>query len=370
MGSYRVISSDSHVVEPPDLWTTRMEPRFKDRAPHVVHQEDGDWWYLEGVKMTGQANGAQAGERFEAGGDLAGRATFWEDVQPGGYIPEEQIKDMDADGVDAGILYPSVGLSIYRLVEDSELLSSIFRTYNDWLAEFCSPAPKRLLGNAMINVDDVGSGVRELERCAEMGFPGAMISASPFEEYHLPKYDLLWAAAQDLQMPLALHIGTNRPGPGQDFESTSGLAFFCNADHWARMSLFHMFFDGVFDRYPKLQVGAVETELSWVPHFLTQLDYNYTNRPHSPDAYRLKDGALPSDHFRRNVFLSFQEDALGIKQKDYIGVDTLQWGSDYPHIESTFPRSREIIEEILGECTEEEKAKIAGANAARVYHLD
>ncbi|MDH3598451.1 MAG: amidohydrolase [Candidatus Tectomicrobia bacterium] len=128
-------------------------------------------------------------------------------------------------------------------------------------------------------------------------------------------------------------------------------------------------YSGVFERYPKLQVGAVEHELSWVPHFLDRLDYNYNQRSAGIVGYRFKEDMLPSDYFRRNIFLGFQEDALGIQLRDHIGVDTLQWGSDYPHQESTFPRTREILAEILSECTEEEQAKIAGGNAARVYGL-
>ena len=160
---------------------------------------------------------------------------------------------------------------------------SLFRTYNDWVADFCSQSPDILKGIAMINVDDVTDGVKELERCAKMGMSGAMITVYPPEtmSYDYPEYDPLWAAAQDLQMPLNLHIGTNRPHAGQefvDFEAAS-RTFFTNVDHWIRMSLGYMIFSGVFERFPKLQVGSVEMELSWAPHFLDRLDYNYTQRP-------------------------------------------------------------------------------------------
>ena len=227
----------------------------------------------------------------------------------------------------------------------------------------------------MLNIDDVREGVRELERCAKLGFAGAMITVYPPEErsYDQPEYEPLWAAAQDLAMPLSLHIGTNRPGPGQAFADldSATAAFLTNVDHWVRMSLANMIFSGVFERYPKLQAGSVEMELSWVPHFLDRMDYNYTQRAQElSDAYRFKQGALPSDFFHSNVFLGFQEDALGIRDRDIIGIDQLLWGGDYPHQESTFPRSRQIIEEVLVDCTDEEKVKIAGANSARVYGFD
>ena len=136
------------------------------------------------------------------------------------------------------------------------------------------------------------------------------------------------------------------------------------------MSIADMIFAGVFERYPTLQVGSVEMELAWVPHFLERMDYTYTQRAQIGSWYRSKEDMLPSDYFHRNVFLSFQDDPLGIKMREIIGVDSLLWGSDYPHQESTFPRSREILGEILADCTEDEKARIVGANAARIYHLD
>ena len=111
-------------------------------------------------------------------------------------------------------------------------------------------------------------------------------------------------------------------------------------------------------------------ELSWVPHFLDRIDYSYTERPLKEAFYRFQEDMLPSNYFHRNVFVGFQEDALGIRLRDIIGVDNLLWGSDYPHVESTFPKTREILEEILADCTEEEKAKIVAGNATRIYHLE
>ena len=372
MAGYRVISSDNHVFEPPDLWTSRIEPRFRDRAPHIVRFEDGsDWFVCDGRKGAHMGAGAQLGVRFEDPEKLTRRDVF-ENVQPGGYIPEEHVKDMDADGIDAAVIYPTAGLQLFT-VPDTELLSAVFSTYNDWLAEFCKPYPSRLKGIAMLNVDDVQSGVRELERSAKIGLAGAMITSYPPEGagYDSPEYEPLWAAAQDLEMPLGLHVATNRPGPGQmvSIESMKP-SFATNTDHWVRMSLSDMIFSGVFERYPKLQVGAVEFEVSWIPHFLDRMDYRYTQAVQGDGWHRFEEDMLPSDYFHRNVFVGFQEDAVGIRLRDIIGADNLLWGSDYPHAESTFPRSRQILEEILADCTEEEKAKIAGENAARIYNLN
>ena len=276
----------------------------------------------------------------------------WKSFDRGGWIPEEHMKDMDADGVDVSIVYPTVGLLLYS-TPDSDLLTEIFRTYNDWLSEFCRPFPNRLKGIACINVDDVKSGVKELERSANMGLAGGMITVHPPEGqgYNRPDYEPLWAAAQDLQMPLGLHIATNRPGAGQEFAAGAdnlSPEFICNADHWVRQSLARIIFNGVFQRYPKLQIGSVEMELSWIPHFLDRLDYTYTQRvPREEWWGNYKGDLLPSEYFHQNIFCGFQEDGLGIKLRDIIGVDNLMWGSDYPHVESTFPRGRQILEDIL-----------------------
>ena len=369
MASYRLISNDNHVMEPPDLWTDRVEPKFRDRAPRVSRNENGsDFWYCDGNVVITVAAGSQVGLRFEEPEKLTVE-DIWENVRPGGYIPEEHVKDMDVGGIDISLLYPSVGLLLFS-VADGKLLSDVFRVYNDWLAEFCKPFPKQLKGIAMINIDDVQEGIREMERCAKMGLIGAMMTVYPPEGrgYWSPEYEPLWAAAQDMNIPLSLHAATNR---SQEVSSGGGgLSTLINMDHWVRMSLSFMALSGVFERYPKLQIGAIEHELAWIPHFLDRLDYAYTQRTPIGDGYRYKEDMLPSDYIRRNVFHGFQEDGIGIRDRRVIGVDTLQWGEDYPHFESTFPRSREILEEILADCTEEEKAKIVGGNCARVYHLD
>jgi predicted TIM-barrel fold metal-dependent hydrolase len=130
-----------------------------------------------------------------------------------------------------------------------------------------------------------------------------------------------------------------------------------------------MLFSGVFERYPTLKLVIVEFELAWVPYLLNTMDYTYRER-HEEASYRFHEALLPSDFFHRNVWLSFQEDAVGIRLRDVIGVDSMMWGSDYPHSESTFPKSRETLEQILAGVPQDEKAKIVGQNAARLYHFD
>ena len=373
MGSHKIVSSDDHVFEAADLWSTRIEAKYSDRAPRIVRIDDADQWVCDDHRLAGMATGSQTGVRIDDPKRIS-RSDTYENVRPGGYDPDQRLKDMDVDGVEVSIIYPTVCLLLHS-VPDSDLLTSVFRCYNDWIGEFCNAHPKRLKAIATLNIDDLDLAIKEMARCAKMGFAGAMITVYPHEDrsYFSSDYDPLWAAAQDLDMPISLHSGTNRPGPGQGqgFGSPQITAAFTgNMDHWIRMSLSHMIYSGVFQRFPKLMVGSIETELSWIPHFLDRLDFTYTQRSKPPGWYNMTEAMLPSQYFHRNVFVSFQEDSLGIRLRDVIGVDKLQWGSDYPHHESTWPYSLRILDEILSECTEEEKAKISGGNAARLYHLD
>jgi predicted TIM-barrel fold metal-dependent hydrolase len=251
------------------------------------------------------------------------------------------------------------------------------RAYNDAIAEFCSEDTNRLKGMAMLNLDDIDDAVGELRRCRDMGLAGALITVLPTtaRSYDKALYEPLWAAAEDLDMPLALHVATGRASMSVDETQTdvqhvSPTAFFLQ-DHFVRKSLGEMIFAGVFERHPKLKVGSVEHEVAWVPFFCAQMDYTYTDRPVRGDWHRFADpDARPSHYFRQNVFVSFQEDQIGVEMRHHIGVENLMWGSDYPHTESTFPRSREIAAEFLAGVPEAEQRLIVRDNAARLFGFD
>ena len=367
-----ILSSDSHVFEPPDLWTTRIDARFRDRAPRVQRIDGVDQIVIEADQiLAGIGLISNAGARFDAPETISGRGRL-EDVHRGGYDPDQHLEDMRLDGVAGEVLYPSQGLFYFR-VADTQLGSAIFRTYNDWIAEFCSTDRSRLKGIAMINLDDIQEGIKELERAAQMDLAGAMISEYPLEHrrYDQPEYEPFWAAAQALDMPLSLHTATRRQGRirGAGEKTLRDASSRATKAYAPATSMCDLIFSGVFERYPHLTLAIVEFELAWAPHLLATMDYTYRER-HEEAIYRFKDGMRPSDFFRRNVVLSFQEDAIGIRLRDVIGVDNMMWGSDYPHSESTFPRSRRILAEILSGVSEDEAAKIVGANTARVYHFD
>ncbi len=380
MTPYPIISSDDHTIEPPELWRERIDSPFKDRAPHLVSEDDADWWYADGYKMISVEAGVQVGEGLHTPERVTRRAR-WDDVRKGGFMPDDRIKEMDLDGVYGQVLYPTTGLRFFNL-PDGKLLSAIFRAYNDWAAEFCNAQPSRLKGIAMVNVDDIPEGIEELERCRRMGLVGAMISVHPAEElsYERPLYDPFWAAAQDLDMPLSLHTGTSRviPHSTSPFRDVSGirtalLTFTQRVVHrsgWVEESLTNMIFAGVLERYPRLKVGSVEHDVGWAPHWVWTMDKFYHVFSGAFGWKRLKAGALPSDYVKSNMFFSCQDDRLGVEHRDSIGVDTLLWGSDYPHQDSTFPNSRQVLDDVLAGVPEDERAKIAGSSTAKLYGFE
>src|ERR1700746_821567 len=198
-----VLSSDSRMFEPPDLWQTRIDAAFRDRAPRIERIDGADQIVVEADQiLSGIGLISNAGIRFAAPETTSAQGRC-EDVHRGGYDPEQHLKDMALDGVAGEVLYPSQGLFYFK-VADPLLMSAIFRAYNDWLAEFCRTDPARLKGVAMINLDDVEEGVEKLERTPRLGLCGAMITEYPAEErrYDHPEYENFWAAAAALEMPL------------------------------------------------------------------------------------------------------------------------------------------------------------------------
>ena len=376
MAGYKLISADSHIVEPPDMYTTRIEPKFRERAPRMERRKtptgrEYDAWVLDGVQVGTLGAVMQAGQRFEDPSqiDFLG---VWEDVRKGAYDAQSMITENEEDGVWGSCLQPSQGLFWYR-VPDSQLLSELCRVYNDWITDFCKPNPERLKGIAMLNVDDVDEACQELERSKQLGLVGAFIPVSPLPDkpYRHPIYDRLWWTAQDLDIPLLLHIATPRCGvPGNEFTINSSDmtgAGRSTTDYWVRYSLGAMVFAGVFDRYPRLKVGSVEHETMWIPHWLQQMDFTYRERPVFTKGWKSREGMLPSDYWRRNMFVEFMEDDLGVQIRDRIGVDNMLWGSDFPHAELTWPQSMQFLDRIFAGVPEEDRRKITADNAAKLF---
>ena len=373
-----IISSDSHIVEPPDLYLNGMPSKLLDRAPQIrrYKTEDGkdsDAWFIGDMQIATLGAVTQAGKRFEDTSQLDFVST-WEDVRRGAYDPHAMITELEIDGIWGAVLQPSQGLFWYHL-EDSELLSGICYAYNNWIADFCTTYPGRFRGIGMINVDDPTEASVELKRCAKLGLAGVFIPVTPLpgRPYRDPMYNLLWAAAQETELPLLLHLATQRANtPGCEisisFSTFTPAGLRPTQDYWVRYALTDIIFAGVCERYPDLKVGSVEHEISWAPHWLQQMDFTYTNRPVYAN-YKSTEGFLPSDYWRRNMFAVFQEDEVGVLLRHRIGMDTMLWGNDFPHSESTWPKSMQFLDTMFADVPEEERLQLTRDNAVQLFQF-
>jgi len=378
MADSRLISADSHVNEPADLWLSRMDRAFRDRAPRIVDdvpgRPRGSYLVLEGLPPFHVTQGLGAGKKPEELTQFFEQTTY-KDARRGGWDPAERLKDMDLDGVEAEVIYTTLGFRQFWL-KDAALQRACFRAYNDWLAEYCAYAPRRLAGLAMVSVYDVEDAVRELSRCRSIGLKGAMIWASPPEDrpYSDPLYDAFWAAAQDLGMPLSLHSITGM-GPesqgmramGRELKSLDRYLRSVTLADEVKRSLTVFIFSGVLERFPRLRLVSAENEVSWLPFVIQRWDQAFEDYRHMyPTPLTLK----PSEYFHRQVSATFIDDPLGVKYRHQVGVENVMWSSDYPHTVSTWPHSREVIARDFAGVSADETRRITRDNAIRLYGLD
>ena len=373
-----LISADSHVVEPPDLWLERIDAPFRPLAPRLVEDRGNHRWVVgEGVNLGSVGAPSQAGRRYEelSGLSLAARM---EEVPDAAHDPDARVTAMAQDGVAAEMVYSTIGTRIYTSSVEGELMSACFRAMNDWTAEFVSSYPRKLAGAALINVEDVAYAIKELQRCVNLGHRAAAIPTYPGDDapYRLPIYDPFWTTAEFLNLPLSMHAGSERPGPGRfsfgDFampEQKSGDAAFRSTYHyWAMRSVADMVFAGVFQRHPDLRLAVVEHDVGWVPHFIRRMDMTYSEHNYVTEI-RFDNGAIPSDFIRQNVYFTFMEDPIFVPLLSFVGADRVMWGSDYPHRESTWPRSREVLDQVLQDLPDKDRRLMTYTNAADLYGL-
>jgi predicted TIM-barrel fold metal-dependent hydrolase len=295
------------------------------------------------------------------------RTDYATHVGEAGFDPHAWLREIESDGVWGGVVFPSVSMILYAL-PDGDLLDAIFRAYNGWISEFASAAPQRIKPVGMVNVDVPTVAATEIERLAAAGFAGALIPVVPPHAlpYSSEAYEPVWAAAAAARLPLHLHVVTDR-NPGQFGHTTVRAAVKVNdPDHWVRLALTDLVFNGVFDRHPDLRVVSVEHEGGWVRHWMDRMDWHYRYNLSLFEA-RLANGALPSDHVRANVFVSFTEDANLVADRHHIGVGNLLWGSDFPHAESSWPTSRATIDAVAAIAGREDTRRMTWSNAAALY---
>jgi uncharacterized protein len=362
----QILSADSHVLEPPDLWTTRMETKFRDQAPHVVKDFDGrkgDFFVCPPLRPFNPFSLGCAGIPPAEQEEKA--ALGYAACRPGSWDPVERLKDMDADGLQAEIFYCGYGMSMFGHPDDA-FQRDAHRAYNDWAADYASYAPRRLFPIGNISMTDPEEDLKEVERVMKMGFRGIFISNDPAPErrYDNPMWEKFWTAIEEYDLPVNIHILTGQSTAGQVGQNPLIDGVLLMVRSYRTIS--EMATGGVLDKHPNLKVISVENDIGWLPGFLKRMDwYSYRFGPRYPQMS--KSGG---DYWRQQIYSTFQDDEPGMRCRDMLGVTQLMWGSDYPHFDSTFPNSQEAIERNFAGVPEDERELILGGNMRRVYNLD
>jgi predicted TIM-barrel fold metal-dependent hydrolase len=384
-----VVSADSHVMEPATLWTERLDGKFQDRAPKVVQQEDGSYRFVApGIHPFPVAAGFGIGK---SGAELKEHLKKgYEAARPSGWDPVERLKDQDIDGVAAEVLYTTLGMPLFAL-DDAELQHACFSVFNNWLAEYASHAPKRLYPIALIPLEDIEAGVKELQRCAKLGLRGAMIWGAPPEDrpYSKALYDPFWAAAQDLDMPISLHIITQRKqreikfkfdrskeeragdakaGAAKEDGTTASPFPAIDPIFEIQQSIRSLIYGGALERFPKLKIVSAENDAGWVAHYLHRLDHGHEKLYGKQPGGRLK--KMPSEYLREHLWATFQDDPVAPLTCSYFGEDHFMWASDFPHTDSTWPHSQEVIARDFANVSDTVRRKILSENAIKLYRMD
>jgi predicted TIM-barrel fold metal-dependent hydrolase len=376
---YRRISADCHLDlpwMPPELFVSEAPRALKDRMPYVEDGPDGPRWVTRNGSFFGLLNGVgPSGTKYVKGAhrrvDVMANTGFYEDGKKGVRRvsdPHLRIKDLDRDGVDAEVIYGILGAA--SRLEDHEAANEMLRIYNNWLREFCSHYPDRHIGLACLPYGDINAAVEEVYRVAKLGLRGLELSCSwDMQPMFHPDWEPLWKAIDDVQLPL--HFHTFPTIPHKVREQYTGLtrrAVMFTAVSGFQMNLINILAAlmgaAVLERYPRLRIAFGESGIGWIPYALDRMDFEWEDR-FTDIGLKMK----PSDYWRRQCKATFQFDRIGTKLVEDMGVETLMWGSDYPHGDGVWPESSKYIAEQFGHLPAEMTHKITCENAAKFYGL-
>lgn len=358
-----IVSADSHVTEPADLWLHRLDRKYRDRAPRVLRDYGCDRYLFvaPGISPFAIATGFGAGKH---GGELKRHLRRgYEAARAGGWDPLARLKDQDEDGIACEVLYPTHGMKLFAL-PDADLQRACFRAYNDWIAEFAVPCRARLVPLAAISLYDIADSVREVARVARSGIGGVLIWAAPPEtmpSFGSRLYDPFWDAVSGLGLPVSLHCLTSAQPRTR---SASAYVQYLDTINDVQRSLAEIVCGGVLERFPGLTIVSAENDCGWLPHFMFRLDHAHEKFGRfAAQPLRLR----PSDYIQRQVYATFQEDSTVPLLCGEFAADRYMWASDYPHADLTWPDSRQIIEQALGKLPASVVTKLTGENAGRLY---
>jgi predicted TIM-barrel fold metal-dependent hydrolase len=372
---YGLISTDDHIIEPPDVWADRLEARFQDRAPRVLEEDDAEVWVFEDNRIKNIGLSVMAGKRYEA---YSPKAARFAEMRPGCYDPNERLRDMDRDGIEVEVLFPTVpGMAgtTFALAKDKELALRCLCAYNDWLADtWCAADRRRLIGQLIVPLWDVNLAVREFQRAVRLGHKALSFPNAP-ETLGLPgladpHWDPLWDAVEEAGLPVSLHIASGSMRGALPLDPAAGTppdVFITVAPTTNFTTIATLLFSGVLERHPGLRFLSVEGGIGWLGYLIQRADQTFEKHRHwtKPPI-----SEKPSFYFRRQIFANFLDAPAGLACRHHIGVANIMFETDYPHSDTTFPRSQQLVAERFKDVSPAETRKIVRDNAIQFFGLE
>ena len=359
---YFIVSADAHANEPADLWATRIDAKYRERVPRVIVDASGVKWRVsEGHRPDRLRTDELEGEdrlRQLAGAD-----------------PEQRLRDMDRDGIDAEVIFPNKGLSMWA-TPDGAFAMAQCRVYNEWAWETFARYNDRMSPAAAIATADLEGSIAEVQRVATLGFRALTLPCKPVwgahdvdhPNYNLPVFDPLWAVIQDANLPITFHVSTGRDPRASRGNGGAVINYVIHSLAPTAEPIVNLCSSGVLDRFPNLRFASIEAGIGWVPWMLRAMDEAYEHH-HFWAFPKLK--MLPSEYYRKHCYASFQEDPPGLDLvREYDLGENFMWANDYPHHEGSWPHSEQAIERTMGRLSDQERANILGLNAARFFGFD
>ncbi len=373
---YGLISTDDHIIEPPDVWEGRLEKKFQERAPRVIEVDDMDYWVFEGKQIPNIGLSVMAGRPYE---EYTPAPVRFRDMRKGCYDPKERLRDMDRDGIEISALFPTVvGMAgtLFSECEDRELALRCLQTYNDWLADtWCAADSDRFVGQMIVPLWDLDLAVEELQRGVGLGHQALSFPNAP-ESLGLPNigdphWDRLWDAVEEVGVPVSMHIASgsmrDSPLPLAVAAGTPAEVFVTVAPSSNFISVATLLWSGVLQKHPNLRFLSVEGGIGWIAYLVQRADDVYVKHRYWTKAV-LKE--KPSFYFRRQIFANFMDDEVGLATRHQIGIDNIMFEVDYPHSDTTFPHSKELVTQRFKDIPPDETRKIVRDNAIDFFNLN
>lgn len=388
---YKLISSDSHLEVPPELWVHRVPQKYRDAAPRRVRLDSGsDALVVDGSNPIQNSSDMYASRRPRP----YDPNVISYDETAGTGPAEQRLAEQDVENVEAEVLFPAqvAGPAAWRRIKDDAAYLAVVRAYNEWLIdEYCAVAPDRLIGLGILPWTSGDDMIAEMQRCSKMGFKGVSLGVSPGGHgYPTAKDERFWEAALDLGMPVAIHVQLQRSGdrsseptfrfPKEPERLAAALrpgARRTVVDRMARFGLdsaltvSQMVISGLFDRHPELRVFVAESRVGWLPFWFENADLQYERNIFWCE----RDLGLkplqrpPSEYIKRHIYWSIQCERVGLELRHHIGVEHVMFATDFPHVECEFPRTMAIVDYLYADVPEHEKYKILRGNAIRYFNL-